>query len=695
MIARSRRSRLLITSAALGLAGSAAFAFAADAPANAADRPYDALPYTPSLDVSAMDRSADPCEDLYTYACGGWQKSNPIPSDRATWSVYGKLYEDNQHYLWGVLEAAAKGGAGRTPSAQKIGDYFAACMDTDAIEKAGIAPLRPDLDRIAALSDRDALGAMLGELHERTGSGDIFFGPQVQQDAQDASKQIAGIVAGGLGLPDRDYDVKDDPKSVETREHYVAHVARVFTLLGDTPQVAQANAATVMRIETALAKASLTQVDKRDPYKIYHRETLASLQKMAPELDWAAYFKAGGLQPEPWLNVEEPEFMKELNARLKDAKLADLQAYLRWSVAAAAAPYLSGEFANEDFAFNRAYLRGVEADEARWKKCVGWIDRDLGEALGKEFVAHVFPAEMKAKTVQMTDQIEAAMKTRIQQLDWMSQDTKAQALEKLAAMRNKVGYPEIWRDYTALSVTPADFFGDVSRALAFESRRQAAKIGKPVDHGEWGMSPPTVNAYYNPQMNDINFPAGVLQPPLYDPKMDDAPNYGNTGGTIGHELTHGFDDQGRQFDAQGNLKDWWTPDDGKAFEERAACISDQYAQYVIVDDIKINSKLTLGEDVADVGGLVLAWMAWKAETVDKKLEDRDGMTPEQRFFVGYAQWACENDRPENLRVKALTDPHSPGKYRVNGLVVNMPEFEKAFSCKAGSPMAAVKRCRVW
>jgi endothelin-converting enzyme/putative endopeptidase len=350
---------------------------------------------------------------------------------------------------------------------------------------------------------------------------------------------------------------------------------------------------------------------------------------------------------------------------------------------------------SENFEFFSKTLRGVPQLRPRWKRCVTLVDSQLGEALGQEFVARAFSPKLKDDTNRMTKRIEQAMRDDISSLTWMSDATKKRALEKLDTIVNKIGYPDKWRDYSSVEVKRGDFFGNVERATRFEQKRDLAKIGKPLDRGEWLMTPPTVNAYYNAQMNDINFPAGVLQPPLYDPKMDDAPNYGNTGGTIGHELTHGFDDQGRQFDAQGNLKDWWTPDDGKAFEERAACISDQYAQYVIVDDIKINSKLTLGEDVADVGGLVLAWMAWKAETVDKKLEDRDGMTPEQRFFVGYAQWACENDRPENLRVKALTDPHSPGKYRVNGLVVNMPEFEKAFSCKAGSPMAAVKRCRVW
>jgi putative endopeptidase len=661
------------------------------------DRPYESLPYTPSLDLDSMDRTVDPCENLYEYACGGWQKNNPIPADQSSWSVYGKLFVDNQRYLWGLLEEAAKPDPGRTPSAQKIGDYFAACMDVAATEWAGVSPLTHDLDRIDALVDRKDLAALLGSLHVSTASAGFFFAPQVQQDANDATKVIAAVTAGGIGLPDRDYYVKDDAKSVEIRERYVAHIARMLGLIGDAPDAAQASAKTVMRIETTLAKASLTQVDKRDPYKIYHRETLASLQKITPDLDWKAYFNAAGLAPEPWLNVEEPAFMKALNELLAAESIPDLQDYLRWALVDAMSPYLSAALVEEDFAFNRGYLRGVESDRPRWRKCVDWVDRDLGEALGKEFVGRVFPSSMKEKTVLMTEQIETAMKARIQQLDWMSPATKEQALAKLSAMRNKVGYPDVWRDYSALDVAPKDFYGNVTRAIEFESKRQAAKIGKPVDRGEWGMTPPTVNAYYDAQMNDINFPAGVLMPPLYDPKMDDAPNYGNTGGTIGHELTHGFDDEGRQFDGAGNLRDWWTKSDAENFEERAQCVRDQYSQYTIIDDIKINGALTSGEDIADLGGELLAWMAWQEQTKAQRLRPVDGLTPAQRFFVGFAQWACQNERPEQMRVNAIVNPHSPPRYRINGVVTNMPEFAEAFQCKPGQ--ALVKKpeevCKVW
>jgi endothelin-converting enzyme/putative endopeptidase len=663
--------------------------------ASAQDAPITSFPYTPGLDVSSMDRSADACSDFYQYSCGGWLKNNPIPSDQAKWSVYGKLYQDNQRFLWGILDSLAKNTEGRNATQQKIGDYFAACMDEAAVEKLGVKPLAPYLARIAAMKDKRELGSVLGDLHMDTGDAGLFFGVGSNQDFANSNDVIAFAGAGGLGLPDRDYYTKDDDRSKDIRNKYVAHVTRVFNLLGDSPEVAAKNALAVMSVETALAKASLTRVQKRDPYNLFHKMDGKALRATTPAFDWDGYLGKLGLAKLDTFNVTEPGYFKAFDAEIGSRSLDEIRTYLRWHIAKEASPYLSTAFVNENFEFFSKTLRGVPQLRPRWKRCVTLVDSQLGEALGQEFVARAFSPKLKDDTNRMTKRIEQAMRDDISSLTWMSDATKKRALEKLDTIVNKIGYPDKWRDYSSVDVKRGDFFGNVERATRFEQKRDLAKIGKPLDRGEWLMTPPTVNAYYNAQMNDINFPAGVLQPPLYDPKMDDAPNYGNTGGTIGHELTHGFDDQGRQFDAQGNLKDWWTPDDGKAFEERAACISDQYAQYVIVDDIKINSKLTLGEDVADVGGLVLAWMAWKAETVDKKLEDRDGMTPEQRFFVGYAQWACENDRPENLRVKALTDPHSPGKYRVNGLVVNMPEFEKAFSCKAGSPMAAVKRCRVW
>jgi endothelin-converting enzyme/putative endopeptidase len=525
----------------------------------------------------------------------------------------------------------------------------------------------------------------------------MLFGFGSEQDFKNASQVIGIAVAGGLGLPDRDYYTKDDAKSQETRQRYVEHVAKILTLLGTPSAEAKKDAETVLRMETALAKASLTRVDKRDPYKIYHRMHRGELQALTPSFRWSEYLRAIGQPALDDVNVTEPEFYKQVEKTLKSESLADLKTYLRWQLAHNRARYLSSAFVDENFAFFSNYLRGVKEQQPRWKRCVAWVDRDLGEALGQVFVRKAFPPDRKASTVEMVRQIEAAMEQRLKDLPWMGAATKQQALAKLHGMANKIGYPDTWRDYTALDVKRGDFVGDVDRAVRFESRRQLDKIGKPVDRGEWGMTPPTVNAYYNSLMNDMNFPAGVLLPPLYDPKIDAAPNYGNTGTTIGHELTHGFDDEGRQFDAQGNLRDWWTAQDAAEFEKRAGCIADQYAQYTVIDDIKINSKLTLGEDVADLGGTILALQAWRSATANQRLAPAEGLTPDQRFFVGFAQWACGDERPESKRVNAITNPHSPLEYRINGVVVNMPEFAAAFSCKPGQPMVkdADKVCKVW
>jgi putative endopeptidase len=664
------------------------------------EKPLTSFPYTPGLDVSSMDKTADPCVDFYQYSCGGWMKNNPIPSDQAHWSVYGKLHQDNQQFLWGILDQLSKQSNGRNANQQKIGDYFGACMDEAAVNKLGAKPLQPYFEQIAAIRSAKDLPAVLASLHASLQSGGLFFGFGSNQDFENSQNVIAFAEAGGLGLPDRDYYTNTDEKSVAIRNQYVAHVEKMFILLGDKPAAAKAEAAKVLEIETALAKASLTRVERRDPYKLFHKVDFNDLQAMTPDFDWSVYIKGIGLAPQNTFNVMQPAFYAEFDKQLKALRLEDIKTYLRWHTAHAVAPHLSDDFVNEDFDFFAKTLHGVPVLRPRWKRCVVLVDDQLGEALGQEFVARAFSPELKQKTSLMTQQIEHSMEEDINALDWMSPATKQQAIGKLHTIVNKIGYPDKWRDYSSVEIKPNDFVGNVQRATTFESKRDLNKIGKPLDRGEWGMTPPTVNAYYNGQMNDINFPAGVLQPPLYDPKMDDAPNYGNTGGTIGHELTHGFDDEGRQFDAKGNLKDWWTKDDAKNFTDRAQCVVDQYAKYTIIDDIKINSKLTEGEDIADLGGLILAWMAWQDQaktdqTKNMNLASRDGLLPEQRFFVGNAQWACENIRPEDQRVNAITDPHSPGKYRVNGLVVNMEEFQKAFSCKAGQPMVRENRCRVW
>lgn len=654
------------------------------------------LPYSPSLDVSSMDKSADPCADFYQYSCGGWQKKNPIPPDQVSWSVYGKLYQDNLVFLRGILEEAGRSGARRNAVTQKIGDFYAACMDEPAIEKRGVSSIQAQLDAIAKVKSAKGLAPVVAAL-QLSVTGPIIFAGGSRQDPDNSEQQIAGLDQSGLGLPDRDYYTKEDPKSKEIRDHYVQHVEQIFELLGDAPATAKANADTVMRMETALANASMTRVDRRDPYKRKNKIKMADLDQLVPQFDWPAYFHGVNAPGFEIINVAPPSFFKELNDLLANEPLENWKNYLRFHVANAYAPYLSSKFVQENFGFYLQYLRGAKEMQPRWKRCVQFTDRDLGEALGQAYVSKVFSPQLKQSTLEMVKLIEDAMEQRIQQLDWMGPETKAQALAKLHGIRNKIGYPDKWRDYSSVNIASNDFLGNVQRATEFERHRNINKIGKPVDHSEWGMTPPTVNAYYNPQMNDINFPAGVLQPPLYDSKIDDAPNYGDTGGTIGHELTHGFDDEGSKFDAQGNLRDWWTKEDRQKFEERTKCIQDQYAQYVVVDDIHINSKLTLGEDVADLGGEILGYMAWKTATKGKQLQPIEGLTPDQRFFVGFAQWACENERPEELRVRALTDPHSPAKYRINGVVVNMSEFSQAFGCKAGSPMVKPQDqvCKVW
>src|SRR5271165_2317544 len=654
------------------------------------------LPYTPSLDLASMDKTADPCVNFYQYSCGGWKKNNPIPPDQTSWSVYGKLYQDNLLFLKGILEQASENTGTRDAVTQQIGDFYAACIDENAVEKRGMAPVHGDLEAIANLKSTKDIAPLVARLQQAYGRS-VLFAAGSTQDPDDSEHVIAEVDQGGLGLPDRDYYTKEDAKSKETRARYLLHVQKVFELTGESADAAKRDADTVMRLEMKLAKASMTRVDRRDPYKVKHKMKLPEFEELAPNFDWKTYYATANYPQFEILNVATPDFFKEVNSSLSKEPLDNWKTYLRFHVMDSASPYLSSPFVDENFAFYRQYLRGAKEQQPRWKRCVSYTDRDLGEALGQVYVAKVFSPELKQSTVDMVRRIEDAMGVRIQQLDWMSPETKEQALRKLHAIRNKIGYPDKWRDYSSIEITRDDFAGNMARASEFEHHRDFNKIGKPVDHGEWDMSPPTVNAYYNDQMNDINFPAGVLQPPLYDAKMDAAPNYGNTGGTIGHELTHGFDDQGSQYDAKGNLKDWWTKDDADQFVKHADCVVDQYGQYVIVDDVKINSRLTEGEDVADLGGTILAYAAWKDATKDTTLANADGLTPDQRFFIGFAQWACENQRPENLRVNALTNPHSPGRYRINGVVVNMPEFGKAFGCKPGQPMVKPEAaiCRVW
>ena len=647
--------------------------------------------HEPALDVTSMDRSIDPCVDFFAYACGGWIRKNPIPPDQSSWDTYSKMQDENLGRLRSILEEASAADPKRDEVKQKIGDYYASCMDEKTIDARGAAPLDAGMKRIASIKSKadlaDVAAAMIGKK--------VLFRFTSIQDFRDANQMIADADQGGLGLPDRDYYTKEDAKSQELRQAYVAHVQKMFELLGDKPADAAAEAQSVMRIETALAKGSMTRVERRDPKALDHKMTSSELVKLSPDFKWPVYFAKVGIPSLNSLNVSSPNFFKVLSAEIDAESLGDWKTYLRWHLVHADAPDLSAPFLSEDFAFYGKTLRGQQELQPRWKRCTEEIDRNLGEALGQAYVQKYFTPEAKQQALKMVKEIEAAMQQDITGLPWMSATTKEQALTKLRGMANKIGYPDKWRDYSTLDIVRGDALGNVDRSRKFEFDRQLAKIGKPVDRGEWDMTPPTVNAYYNPQMNDINFPAGVLQPPAYDPSSDAAPNYGDTGGTIGHELTHGFDDEGRQFDAQGNLRDWWTPEDAKEFQQRADCISNQYSGYTIIDDVKINGKLTLGEDVADLGGLLLAYMAWKDDTKNEKLEPIEDLTPDQRFFVGYGQSWCGHSRDETKRLRATVDPHSPEKYRTNGVVSNMPEFQEAFHCKAGSPMVNQNACRVW
>jgi endothelin-converting enzyme/putative endopeptidase len=643
------------------------------------------------LNVEWLDRTVDPCVDLFTFSCGKWIQSNPIPPDQSSWGIYNKLQDDNLKQLRELLEATSAPSPARSSNAQKIGDYYASCMDETAIDALGIKPLQPELLRIEQLQAKKDLATVVASM---IGEGTPFR-IDSEQDFKDSSIVTAAVDQRGLGLPDRDYYLKQDQKSKDLRAAYVAHVQKMFELLGDKPELAATEAQSAMKIETALARGSMTRVDRRDPKKIYHFMSVAELEKLTPAFGWKEYFRQIGLSGISSLNVAVPEFFKTLNSQIEQQDLATWKSYLRWHAIHANATSLSSAVVNENFNFFGKTLQGKEQLPPRWKRCTNDVDDDLGEALGQVYVEKYFSPEAKKQVLEILQGIQKAMDADIHSLPWMSEETKRRALEKLQSMANKIGYPDKWRDYRQLEIKRGDHMGNSLRARRFKFDRDLAKIGKPVDRQEWQMTPPTVNAYYDPQKNDINFPAGILQPPMFDPKSDAAPNYGNAGSTIGHELTHGFDDEGRQFDAQGNLKDWWTTIDGKEFDRRASCISDQYSQYTVIDDIKINGKLTLGEDVADLGGTLLAYLAWKEATKDQKRESIDGFTPDQRFFIAYGQQWCSSNKDETKRLRAAIDPHSPDQYRANGVVSNMPEFREAFHCKLGQPMVRENACRVW
>ena len=666
-----------------------------DAPAPK-EHPLTALPYTPSLDVPSMDLTANPCADFYQYTCGGWMKNNPVPPDQASWSVYGKVTEENEEFLWGILLEDAKPRADRTVVQQKIGDYFDACTDEARIEQLGAKPLQPLLDEIAGLKAKSDLGAFLGKQHLRTNGNGWLFGFGSTQDYGDASSVIAEASAGGLGLPDRDYYTKTDAKSKTIRDQYLAHVASMLELIGESPTSAKADAETVMRIETALAKASLTRVERRDPHNLAHKMTVTQLGKTAPAFPWKTYLSTGGVNVTS-LNVTEPKFFAEVQKELTSVPLADWKAYFRWHAVHSRAPYLSKKFVAEDFNFYRATLRGVKAMPPRWKRCVQYVDRDLGEALGQEFVARTFTAETKAKTVEMTRLIEKAMEDEINHLGWMTPATKTRALEKLHAVANKVGYPDQWRDYSALKIERGDFYGNGTRSILFESERDLNKIGKPVDRNEWGMTPSTINAYYTQLFNSIFFPAAILQPPFFDPNADDAVNYGGIGAVIGHEISHGFDDQGSKYTGAGTLESWWRPDDRKAFDARTEMLGAQFDSYEGVPGLHVNGKLTMGENIGDLSGISIALKAYHASLGGKKAPVLDGLTGDQRFFLAFAQIWRAKYRDNQMRQQVLSNPHSPPHFRVDGSTRNIDAWYEAFDVKPGDKMYLPpdQRVRLW
>jgi putative endopeptidase len=649
------------------------------------------------FDPSLIDASVDPCDNFYQFSCKGWLKRNPLPADETSYGRFSELEELNRQHLKGILEEVSTPVAKRTPNEQKIGDEYASCMDAEATDRKGIAPLEPELERIASLRSKSGLPALLA--HLKSIGVNAFFAMVSSPDYADSNSVIASYGAGGLGLPERDYYTRTDAKSVEQRQQYVTHVAKIFELAEEPAAKAAKDAQEVLEIETRLANASLTVTEQRDPQNLNHPTTVAALDKELSHFSLAAYLAADHGPTTGKINDSEPKFFAGFNALLADMPLDQIKTYLRWHLLHAfAGTSLPESFDHETWNFYAHTLNGAEKQQDRWKRCTARVDGEMGEALGQVYVARYFPPTEKASTLALTLAIEQAMDKDIDSLDWMSPATKVRAKEKLHGVMNKVGYPDKWRDYSSLTIVRGDPLGNQMRVREFNHARDLAKIGKPVDKGEWDMTPPTVNAYYDPQQNNVNFPAGYLQPPFFSGKEDAAANFGDMGSTIGHELTHGFDDEGRQFDATGNLKDWWTKDDELKFNERAGCMVDQYNAIESVPGVHLNGKLTLGENLADLGGLWLAWLAWQDKAHEAHLDmaaKTEGYTPEQRFWIAYAQQWCTQTRPESLRAGALSDPHAPDEYRANAVLQDLPEFAKSFSCKAPQKMVSAKPCRIW
>ena len=647
------------------------------------------------LDTSFMDTTVNACDNFFRYAVGGWLKNNEIPAAFSSWGVDQIVEKNNFDILRGVLEkASADRKASPGSSTQLIGDFYASCMDEAAINKAGIDPMKPYFDEIDSIKTPADVTRITAQL-QKQGFG-VMFGFYAFSDQKNSSMNIANLFQGGLSLPNREYYTKTDDKSQKTREQFLAHVARMFVLLGDSPETAKTRADTIMKIENRLALASKTPVELRDPVANYNKIAVSEFDKATPSINWESFSKELGVPSFTEINVGQPEFFKELSKAVGDIPVADWKTYLRWQVVRRAAPRLAKPFDDENFSFYSTVLRGTTEQFPRWRRCLIATDDNIGEALGQEYVKQAFTPEAKAKMNDIVNNLFAAYKDRISNVDWMSDTTRAAALAKLAAIQRKIGYPDKLRGYQGLMINRGSYFANAQSAIKFDTNRDWRDIGKPVDKTRWGMTAPTINAYYNPSFNEIVFPAGILQPPFFNVAADDAVNYGNAGGIIGHEMTHGFDDEGSQFDAEGNLKMWWTPEDRKRFEEKANCISDQFDQYEVLPGLNMNGKLTLGENIADLGGLVIAYNAYERSLKGKpRPASADGFTPEQRFFLSYAVGWMVKQRPESIRTQVLGNPHALAEWRVLGPLSNMPEFSQAFGCKIGDKMARFKPCQVW
>ncbi|HYR21442.1 MAG TPA: M13 family metallopeptidase [Chthoniobacterales bacterium] len=652
------------------------------------------------IDSSNMDTSVKPTDDFFLYANGGWIKRTEIPPEYSRWGSFNILIEHNNDALHAIAEKVAKTKADpkTAPEMQKVGDYYTSGMDEKTIEAMRTKPLQDEFGKIDNLKDRQDVLKEIAHLHLIGVSAFFSFGSS--QDDKDSTREIAQAVQGGLGMPDRDYYTKDDDASKKLRDAYVAHVTKMLTLLGESAEKAGTDAKKIMALETSLAKASRTRVELRDPEKNYNKMTQAQLQTLTPDWNWGDYFKEIGLSVPGDIDVHQPDFFKAVNAAFTSTSIDDWKTYLRWHLINGAASALSSDFVNEDFNFKETTLRGTPKIKPRWKRVILSEDGEIGEALGKLYVAEYFPPEAKARALELINNLKEALADRIKTLEWMDEPTKKAALDKLAAFQVKIGYPEKWRDYSTLQIDRGPFVLNELRAENFEAKRELNKIGKPVDRTEWGMTPPTVNAYYNPKMNEIVFPAGILQPPFFYANADDAVNYGGIGAVIGHEMTHGFDDQGRQYDKVGNLTDWWSPKSAEEFKKRSGAIVAQYSEYEPLPGLHVNGELTQGENIADVGGVKLAYAALQ-KALDKHPKAReqkiDGFTPEQRFFLSFAAIWRQKIRDEEQKLRLNVDPHSPAHYRVNGPLSDLPEFQKAFNVPDSAPMvrAADKRVNIW